>query len=200
MMKSMPYPLRDEDSSLIVSILPENLDSFNAIVLKYQDSLFRAALYILDNEQSALDATQDAFISAYAKIAQFRGESLKAWLIRIVINKSYDIIRACKRHPVMSLEDLTVDWNEQMPKFPLHEEMSPSEHVENHDLQFTIQNCLNRLPFHLRAILVLVDVEGLSYDEASNALNIPMGTVKSRLARARLKMRVLLKSSGVLTQ
>lgn len=198
--ENSPCKIYDEDNAMIQSIRSGNLDSFNALVLKYQDQMFRVALRILGNEQTALDATQEALIAAYSKLGQFQGGSLKAWLLRIVVNKAYDEIRMHRSSRFLSLECLSTGWSKIIGAASLQmEEISPAAQAESHDLQSVIQKCLNRLPVQLRTALIMVDVENLSYVETSIVLGIPVGTVKSRLARARLKMQKLLTSSGEFT-
>ena len=184
--------------ALVNSAQSGNLESFNAIVLKYQDVMYRTALNILGQGDLADDATQDAFISAYQHINNFRGGSLKAWLMRIVVNKCYDQLRYVQRTTTISL-------NESMPNesecenenlyFKLQDHVpSVEECVEASERNESIEECLSKLPASYRVIIVLVDVEEMSYSEASAVLKIPIGTVKSRLARARLDLRQKLKA------
>ena len=176
-----------------------NLEAFNALVLKYQDVMYRTALRILGQEALADDATQDALISAYQHIGHFRGDSLKAWLIRILINKCYDEFRYMQRTPAVSLhESLTDDSENERLYGRLHDRvLSIEECVEAAEQNEYIQECLSKLPTDYRLILALVDIEEMSYGEASIILKIPMGTVKSRLARARLALRRELKAGDV---
>jgi len=185
--------------TLMCSAQSGDMDSFNALVLKYQDVMYRTALRILGQEALADDATQDAFISAYQHIGQFRGGSLKAWLIRILINKCYDQIRHRQRTPAISLNENLTDDGESERLYVRLQDRVPSieEYVEAAEQNESIQECLSKLPVNYRAILALVDIEEMSYDEASTILRIPVGTVKSRLARARFYLRRALEAGGV---
>jgi RNA polymerase sigma factor (sigma-70 family) len=185
--------------TLLHSAQSGNLEAFNTLVLKYQDMLYRTALRILGQEALAEDATQDAFISASQHVISFRGGSLKAWFMRILINKCYDEFRYMQRTPAISLnESLTDDSENERPYVRLQDRVpSIEEYVEAAEQNEHIQKCLGKLPLHYRVILALVDIEEMSYGEASTTLKIPMGTVKSRLARARLYLRRELNAGDV---
>jgi len=185
--------------TLVHSAQSGDLEAFNALVIKYQSVMYRTALGILGQDALADDATQDAFISAYQHIIDFRGGSLKAWLIRILINKCCDQIRHRQRTPAISLnENLTDDGQNERLYVRLQDRVpSIEEYVEAAEQTESIQECLSKLPVNYRAILALVDIEEMSYDEASTILRIPVGTVKSRLARARFYLRRALEAGGV---
>jgi len=179
------------EMTLVHSAQSGDMDSFNALVLKYQDVMYRTALRILGQEALAEDATQDAFISANQHVGHFRGGSLKAWLIRILINKCYDEFRYMQRTPAISLDESLTDDGENEGLYTMLWDQAPSveEYVEASEQTEYIQECLSKLPADYRVVLVLVDIEEMSYVEAAAILKIPLGTVKSRLARARLYMR-----------
>jgi len=185
--------------TLMCSAQSGNLEAFNALVLKYQDVMYRTALQILGREALADDATQNAFISAYQHIGQFRGGSLKAWLIRILINKCYDEFRHMQRTPAISLDESLTDDDENEGLYTVLWDQGPSveECLEASEQTEYIQKCLSKLPVNFRATLVLVDMDEMSYGEVSTILKIPIGTVKSRLARARLYLRRELEAGGV---
>lgn len=167
-----------------------DLDTFNHQVTAYRGSLFNLALRILGDGELAADATQEALILAYRKINGFHGGSFKAWLLRIVTNVCYDELRRQKRHPTVPL-DLESVYGEEMdaPRWLADPSMSPEEKVEAAELERTIQDCLDALPMVFRAAVVLVDVQGMNYHEAAYAAQVPLGTIKSRLARARMRLR-----------
>ena len=148
-------------------------------------------MQILGQDALADDATQDAFISAYQHIVNFRDGSLKAWFTRILVNKCYDEIRRMQRIAAISLdESLTDDGENGSLYIRLHDHVpSVEDCVETSERNECIQECLNKLPTHYRIILALVDIDEMSYGEVSAILRIPIGTVRSRLARARLYLR-----------
>ena len=190
---------KPSEITLVHSAQSGNLEAFNALVQKYQDVMYRTALRILGQEALAEDATQDAFISAYQHIGQFRGGSLKAWFTRILVNKCYDNIRRMQRTAAISLNVSWTDDSENGDPNTMLWDHAPSVegYVGTSETNERIQECLNKLPLHYRAPLALVDMEEMSYSEASAILRIPIGTVKSRLARARLSLRRTLEASEV---
>ena len=178
------------ESALIHEAQHGDLDSFNSLVLTYQDMLFNTALRIMGDEDLAADATQEAFISAFRAIQSFRGGSFKAWLLRTVTNACYDELRRQKRRPTAPLEPETDDGEEmETPRWLADPAMSPEEEVEADDLEHAIQHCLDELPVEFRAVVVLTDIQGMDYKEVSASIRVPLGTIKSRLARARLRLR-----------
>jgi len=185
--------------TLVHSAQSGDLEAFNALVLEYQDVMYRVALRILGQDALAEDATQDAFLSAYQHIINFRGCSLKAWLMRILVNKCYDEIRHMQRTAAISLDESLTDDGENGSLYIRLQDHLPSveECVEASERNECIQECLSKLPTDYRVILALVDIEEMSYGEASSILKIPLGTVKSRLTRARLYLRRELEAGGV---
>lgn len=169
-----------------------DLDSFNHLVLHYQELAYNLALRMLNDEASAEDATQTAFISAYNHLDSFRGGSFKAWVMRMVTNTCYDELRRIKRRPTTPLEPINDEDDEEIesPYWMADDHNpTPEQALDRRELEGAIQHCLADLPDDFRAVVIMVDVEGFDYQEVSEAIGKPLGTVKSRLARARLKMR-----------
>jgi len=163
--------------------------AFNQLVRAYRVMVYRTAYRVLGDAASAEDATQEAFVSAYKHLRAFRGGSFKAWLLRIVTNACYDQLRAKQRHPSASLDALLVDPEHPAPGLDRVASEAPQEFAERQELGATIQRGLTTLPNDQRLTLVLVDIEGLSYEEAAQALATNVGTIKSRLSRARAALR-----------
>ena len=179
----------DEDR-LIQRARTGDLEAFNRLVLAYQNMVYNQAYRVMGEADAAEDATQEAFISAYKKLHTFRGGSFRSWLLRIVTNACYDELRRRKRRPITPLEPLLVgDDDFDSPAWMADPGESPDETLQRRELAQAIQRCLNRLPVDFRVVIVLVDIQGLDYREAAAVLSKPLGTLKSRLARARLKMR-----------
>ena len=188
-----------DEAALIASAQRGNLNAFNELVLAYQDRVYNLAYRIMSDPASAADAAQEAFISAYQHIDGFRGEypsSFKSWLMRIVSNACYDELRRRKRHPITSFEDFEVD--EEANPVLVSEGEEPEEYAEREEMSRVIQAGIQTLPPEQRVTLVLADVQGFSYDEIAEATDAPLGTVKSRLARARGKLRDYLREQGEL--
>ena len=167
-----------------------NLDAFNTLILHYQDSVFNTALRILGDEDQAADASQEAFISAFKSITSFRGGSFKGWLMRTVTNACYDELRRQKRRPTTPLEPDTEDGEEMdSPRWLADPNMTPAQTAEADEVEHAIQPCLNNLPLEFKTVVVMADIQGMDYTEVAAAVRVPLGTIKSRLARARLRLR-----------
>ncbi len=179
-----------DESALIRSAQHGDLDAFNRLVLAYQDVVYNTALRILGDEDLAADASQEAFISAFHSMASFRGGSFRAWLLRTVTNACYDELRRRKRRPTTPLEPHTADDEElESPAWLADPDSTPEEQLDQAELEHAIQHCLEGLPADFRTVVVLADVQGLDYAEVAVVIRKPLGTVKSRLARARLRLR-----------
>jgi len=187
-----------EEPALIDSAQRGDLDAFNRLVLHYQELAFNVALRVMGEQAAAADATQEAFISAYRSLRGYRGGSFRSWLLRIVTNACYDELRRRKRRPAVSLEALAEDSEGEDWIGSTNPSDNPEVAAQRHELINAIQNCLSGLPSEFRIVAVLVDVQGLDYDEAAQSIGKPLGTVKSRLARARAKLRDCLKAYGEL--
>ena len=168
-----------------------DLDAFNRLVLVHQGLAYNVAYRILGDPHAADDATQDAFIAAYKNLKRYRGGSFRAWLMRIVTNKCYDELRRQKRRPQTPLEPVNPDTNEEIesPEWIQDDSPSPEDQTETMALEEAIQDCIQQLPDDFRVVVVMVDVQDLDYDEASQAIGKPLGTIKSRLYRARTRLK-----------
>ena len=188
-----------DEPALIRDAQHGDLEAFNRLVLAYQDVLFNTALRILGDDSLAADATQEAFISAFRGITSYRGGSFKAWLLRTVTNACYDELRRQKRRPSVPLEPANDDDEEiESPHWLADGSMSPEEKFEAEELEHAIQHCLEDLPADFRTVVVLADIQGMDYSEVAVAARVPLGTIKSRLARARLRLRECLQGFGEL--
>jgi RNA polymerase sigma-70 factor (ECF subfamily) len=188
-----------EESLLIEKAADGDLDAFNQLVLTYQDLAFNVAYRIMADEAAAADATQDAVISMYRKLDSYRGGSFKAWFLRIVTNACYDELRKQKRRPTVTLEPETDDGDLiESPEWLADETPGLEETMMNSQLEKAIQECLNKLNEKHRAVMVMVDVSGEDYETVAEIIQSPVGTVKSRLSRARLKMQECLQAAGEL--
>ena len=177
-----------DEKALIDAACRGDVGSFNRLVLSYQSMVYNLAYRILGDGDAAADATQDAFLSAFKAISKFRGGSFKAWLLRIVTNACYDQLRFKQRRPTTSLDALLV--LESAPVQPLTDRGElPEEYAVRQELNSAIQVGIGTLPPEQRIAVVLSDVQGLSYQEIAEATGASLGTVKSRLSRARGKLR-----------
>ncbi len=179
-----------DETALIQEACNGDLDAFNRLVMAYQDIVYNQAYRMMGEPDTAADAAQEAFISAYRSLRSYRGGSFRAWLLRIVTNACYDELRRRRRHPTLSLEPVDEEGDEiESPRWMTDPGEKPEETAERAELAQAIQHCLDGLPDEFRSVVLMIDVQGLDYIEAAQAVGKPLGTVKSRLARARLKLR-----------
>ena len=178
------------EAGLVQDAQRGDLVAFNRLVLAYQDMVFNQAYRVIGESAAAEDATQEAFISAYRKIKTYRGGSFRAWLLRIVTNACYDELRRRKRRPTTPLEPAdNYDEEIESPRWLADPGESPEDFAARVELGGAIQHCLDMLSPDFRTVVVLVDIQGLDYAEAAAVIGKPLGTVKSRLARARSGLR-----------
>jgi RNA polymerase sigma-70 factor (ECF subfamily) len=184
-----------DEPSLIRDAQHGDLDAFNSLVLAYQDMVYNTAYRIMGDEDLAADASQEAFLSAFRALNSFRGGSFRAWLLRTVTNACYDELRRKKRRPTTPLEPETDDGDEiESPRWLGDPSASPEQQFDQAELDHAIQHCLEGLPTDFRAVVVLADIQGLDYIEVAAIVRKPLGTIKSSLARARLRLRECLQS------
>jgi RNA polymerase sigma-70 factor (ECF subfamily) len=176
--------------------------AFNTLVVEYQRQLFNVCYRTLGNAEDAADATQDALLSAFRGLKSFNGPvgGLRGWLLRIAINACYDHLRRRQRRPTVSLDAMgATDPNQDAPsaaeRLP-DPGIGPEERSLSAETARNIQAAIDRLPPDQRLTVILCDVQGLSYDEAAQAMSVELGTVKSRLSRARVQLRDLLAHKG----
>ena len=188
-----------EDVELIERIKTGETHAYGILVRKYQDRIFNTCWRICGHMEDARDLTQDAFLKAFQRIHSFRHESaFPTWLFRIAVNLAISHKRSEQRHRTFSL-----DQNVNVPHTQADEltrrggqftQEDPAESVAKTELQQCILAAMDTLDDEHRAVVVLRDIEGFSYDEISGILDIPTGTVKSRLHRARVTLREALLS------
>lgn len=186
-----------DTAQLIRSAQAGDLDAFNRLVLAHQDQVYSLALRFMGQRAAAEDATQEAFLRAYRAIRTFRGDRFRPWLLSIVANTCRDELRRQRRRPTYSLD--AGGPNEDAPALdPPDPGPGPEDGALNAELRAALERALLQLPEDWRLIVVLSDVHGLSYQEVAMAAGLPLGTVKSRLSRARGRLRDILIATGEL--
>ncbi len=175
---------------------------FNCVIENYQTRAYNLARRMLSDWALAEDAVQESFVSAYRAFNRFRGDNLTAWVMRIVSNTCRDMLRARKSRPTVSLDPLpTGDGDEPQGLSALDipsSNPSPEQQAEQSELRETIQAGLDTLQEDQRLAVLLVDVHGLSYEEAAQSMGCSLGTVKSRVSRGRGGLRDYLRQTGEL--
>jgi RNA polymerase sigma-70 factor, ECF subfamily len=195
-MKTENQPYQHNEDALAKMASNGDLDAFNQLVLSYQNMAYNLANSLLGDPALADDATQESFIKVFQSMHMFRGGSFRAWLLRIVTNTCYDLLRRSQRHPMQPLipED---DNGEEMdtPSWLADPAASVQEAVERKEDADQLYRLLDELPDVYRSAITLIDLYELNYSEAATVLKVPVGTVKSRLARARLQVKKKLEGS-----
>lgn len=186
-----------DESALISDAQKGKVDAFNELVLAYQSQVYNLAYRIMGDPASAEDATQDTFIAAFQTLARFRGGSFKSYLLRIVSNRCYDELRRRKRRPATSFDDFG-DLDEDANPALVNGGEKPEEYAQRQEMAHVLQAGIDTLPADQRITLVLSDVQGMNYQEIAETMEVSLGTVKSRLARARSKLRDYLRANGEL--
>uniref|UniRef100_A0A7C1JPX5 Sigma-70 family RNA polymerase sigma factor n=1 Tax=Caldilinea aerophila TaxID=133453 RepID=A0A7C1JPX5_9CHLR len=189
-MENVTNASRIDETVLIAQATAGDLVAFNQLVLLYQNLAYSVAYRTLQDEATAADVVQESFIKAFRSIGTFQGGSFKSWIIRIVANTCYDLLRSQQRKATDSLDDLVA----QEEYSPHLEDLSadPHTYVERMELSELIERSFAALPPEQRLVLTLCDVHGYSYEEIAEMTGTPIGTVKSRLNRARTRVRDLL--------
>ena len=185
-----------EDNRLVALSQEGDLAAFNALVERYQDQVYNLCRRMVGLREAAEDATQEAFLAAYRNIRRLRGPSFRAWLMRIAANAATDELRRRQRRPQVSLEPPTADSEAALD--PPDPSAGPEEWALRHERARHIQAALLTLPADQRLAVILSDVQGLSYEEISEAMGSSLGTVKSRLSRGRARLRRHLVEQGEL--
>jgi RNA polymerase sigma-70 factor (ECF subfamily) len=179
----------NSDARLVEAALRGDRDAFGDLVGRYQDRLFNTLLRIAGSREDAADAAQDAFVQAYLKLESFRGDSqFFTWLYRIAMNVA--LSRRRRRRPMESLDAAKSCAGEE----PMDASAGPDDRMLAHERARQVQAALADLGEGHRKILVLRELEGCSYEVIADILELPVGTVRSRLFRARLQLRDKLRS------
>ena len=182
--------------SLITTVQRGDSAAFEQLVRRYQNLVLGYTIGMLGDYGLAEDATQEAFINAYKALNRFKGGNFKAWLMRIATNSCYDELRRRKRRPQSCLDEMTEE-NESFT-FLRDPEEGPESKQQQLEMMRAIEQCLNGLPDDQRITAVMCDVEGYDYNEIAEITSVSLGTVKSRMNRARKKLRDCLRGFGEL--
>ncbi len=175
-----------EDAATVTAAQSGDRTAFNRLVLRYQDAVYTLCYRLSDTAEDAADATQEAFLSAYRHLADYRGGTFRSWLFRIAANACLDLHRQRKRRPAASLDSGGQD---ETPLDLADERPGPEAEALRGELGGLVQRGLESLPEDQRLALVLCDQYGYDYAAIAQMTDAELGTVKSRINRARRKMR-----------
>ena len=186
---------REDEAGIIKRVLNGNVNAFEPLILEYRKKVYNLSLRMLGNAEDAADASQEAFLRAFASLGGFRGEcKFSVWLFRLTSNICTDIIRGRRERPV-SLDCPEGDDGHWVPEIP-DTRFSPETELEKKELRDAIRRGLERLNPDYRRILLLREQCGMSYEEIGNSLGLEAGTVKSRIFRARKQLCGFLAETG----
>lgn len=187
---------REQESAIVRKVLGGDANAFETLVLEYEKNVYNIALRMTGNSEDAADMTQEAFIKAYNSLQSFRGDSkFSVWLYRIVSNVCLDFLRSKNRRPTVSLS-VEDDDGEDAQLDVADESQSPELLLDRKLTRDSVRRGLDSLPPDYRQILLLREIQGLSYDEIAQALSLEVGTVKSRIFRARKRLCTFLIDDG----
>ncbi len=196
-LKQARQEMLEEDIELVEECKLGSRKAFNQLMLKYQNKVFSIAMRMLKNTDEAQDAAQDVFLAVYRSIKKFRGDSkLKTWIYRIVINTCINRLKSKKRKqqaPLDNQNEMLIEKSQEEGKTPQATIDNPLKALERKNLREIIEKEIAKLPEENRVIIIMRDVEGLSYEQIEKILEIPDGTVKSRLHRGRQELKKRLK-------
>ena len=187
---------QEDDERLVATARTGDLDAFNRLVARYERAAYGLAYRLLGDAGMAEDVTQESFLAAWSNLDSYRGGVFRSWFLRIVANRCYDELRRRQRQPTGSLDALPVEpaaeWTTQAPA------EAPDDFALRRELSRHLQRSIQQLPPDQRLTLMLSDVQGHSYEEIAAIMGTNLGTVKSRLSRARARLRDELKRGGEL--
>lgn len=188
---------RQQEMEYINKVLDGDRSAFEPLVLDNQDKVYSLALKITKNPDDALDAAQEVFLKAYTYLASFRGDSrFSVWLYRLTYNQCLDLVRSRKRKPIVSIsaandDEDDMDFADESP--------TPHQLAERRELRLAISKAVDELPEEQRRVFILREFNDYDYSTIAEELDISIGTVKSRLARARKKIAAELVKNGTFT-
>ena len=187
-----------QESAWVALALKGDLVAFNAIVERYQQAAYNLALRMLRDPSLAEDVTQEAFFSTYRNLTQYRGGSLKSWVLTIVANRARDVLRSPARTRTSSLDE-SLESGDSGGQWA-HPDALPDDQAVSNETSRLVRQAIDKLPDDQRIVVTLVDLQQMDYEEAARITGASLGTVKSRLFRGRQKLKELLRSVWELSQ
>ena len=188
-MSSSPIEI-DEEAAILAQARLGNTSAFNELLRRYERKIFRLALHITQNREDAEDVLQEAFLKAYEHLDQFQGQSkFYTWIVRIAVNQALMKLRKRKADRSVSLDETIDTGEDNIAREIAAWDENPEQKFSREELQRILTSAIDGLAPIYRAVFVLRDIDGLSTEEAAEALDLSVPAVKSRLLRARLQLR-----------
>jgi len=188
------------EKEIIQRVIGGDKNAFEGLVLENQKNVYNLALKMTRNEDDALDISQEAFVKAYKQLRNFRGDSrFSVWMYRLTYNLCIDFLRKKPKADVISL-DYENESGEVTPLEIPDLRNLPEDSAVRNEMRENIAESIKELPLKHREMIVMREITGMSYEEIATTLGMNVGTVKSRLARARLKLIEILKEKGTFAE
>ena len=183
------------DEELVEDVKKGNIDAFEDIVKKYENKVYGIVFHMMKNQNEVEDLAQEVFLKVYKNLDKFKGDSsLYTWIYKITVNLCLDELK--KRKNIIYLDEKISVEDGEIDKVLPSNERSQEELYEDKELKENLHRCINKLPDKQKMMIVLRDIKGFSYDEIAKITNNKIGTVKSQINRARLKLKELLDKEG----
>lgn len=188
-----------KDEELVKRVKSGDLEAFEEIISIYEGKVFGLIAHMIKNQNEIEDIAQEVFIKIYKNISKFQGNSsLYTWIYKITVNLCLDVIR--KKKEVIYLDE-KIKLNDGEVEFQIPSDEKNQEQIyEEKELKEKMRSCIDKLPDKQKVMIILRDIKGMSYEEISEITNIKLGTVKSQINRARLKLKELLEKDGTLLE
>jgi RNA polymerase sigma-70 factor (ECF subfamily) len=188
-MSSSPIEI-DDEAAIVAQARLGNTGAFNELLRRYERKIFRLALHITQNREDAEDVLQESFLKAYEHLDQFQGQSkFYTWIVRIAVNQALMKLRKRKSDRSVSLDETIDTGEDNLSREIAAWDENPEQKYSRDELQRILTSAIDGLAPIYRAVFVLRDIDGLSTEEAAEALELSVPAVKSRLLRARLQLR-----------
>jgi len=188
-MSSSPIEI-DEEAAVVAQARQGNTRAFDELLRRYERKIFRLAMHITQNREDAEDVLQESFLKAYEHLDQFQGQSkFYTWIVRIAVNQALMKLRKRKSDRSVSLDDTIDTGEDNITREIAAWDENPEQRYSREELQGILTSAIDGLAPIYRAVFVLRDIDGLSTEEAAEALELSVPAVKSRLLRARLQLR-----------
>ncbi len=177
--------MNSDERALLGLAKNKDVNAFNRLVALHQDAVYGFSLSLTRQSALADDVTQETFISAFRSISRMRGSNFRGWLLRIARNKAYDHFRRVNRRNETSVDQDAATFRDRLSS----DARSPHDEAVNSELRDALDHCIGALNHEHREVVVLIDVQGLRYEDTASICGVNVGTVKSRLNRARRRVR-----------
>ncbi len=189
----------NKDKELIKDFLQGNNSAFEKLVSCYEKKVYSLCYHYVGNQEDALDMAQEAFVRVYQNLEKFRFDAtFSTWIYRLTVNTCLDFIRKERKNNTVSLDKKIITAEGEITREIVDDRILPLEELEKKELREEVKEALRSLPQEQRTVIILKDFQELSYEEISSVLKIPIGTVRSRISRGRIKLKTIFEDKELL--